>query len=145
MYRMLEKQFKNLVKEAIASKAETGEFLISKLEHRLDNVVFRGGVGQSRDQSRQLVNHGHILVNGKKVSIASYQVGLKDVISVREGSSKGKFFSSLAPVWLKNYQAPPWLALDAVGMKITVQGMPTVIDSGVEVADLQSLVEYYSR
>lgn len=145
MYRMLERQFKNLVKEAIGSKAETGEYLINKLEYRLDNVVYRGGFAQSRDQARQLVNHGHILVNGRKVSIPSSQVKRNDVVTIREGSAKNKFFASLAPQWIKNYQAPPWLVLNPATMNVVVQGIPTIADSGVEVADLQSLVEYYSR
>jgi len=118
---------------------------MKKLEQRLDNVVYRAGIGQSRDQSRQLVNHGHIMVNGEKVSVASYQVSTGDIVSIREGSAKGKYFSALAPQWLKAYQPPAWLALDPVALRVTVQGVPTITDSGVDIADLHSLVEYYSR
>ena len=142
---MLEKQFKNWVKDAIGSSGETGEILIMKLEHRLDNAVYRSGLAQSRDQARQLVNHGHILVNGKKVSIASCQIKKGDVISVREGSAKSPYFASLVPVWIKNYQPPQWLLLDANALKATVQGTPTALESGVDLGDLHSLIEFYSR
>src|SRR3989338_10088967 len=74
MYRMLERQFKNWVKEAMAAKTETGETLVHKLEYRLDNAVYRAGIAQSRDQARQVVNHEHIMVNAHKVSIPSYIV-----------------------------------------------------------------------
>ncbi len=145
IYRMLERQFKNWVKKAIHSKNETDEYLIGLLEHRLDNVVYRSGLAQSRDQARQIVNHGHILVNGRRNSIPSFQAKMGDVITVREGSSKSKFFSSLAPQWMKNYQSPAWLLVDPGAMRITVKGIPTVQDSGVEVADMLSLIEFYSR
>ena len=72
IYRLLEKQFKNYIKKAINSKKEPYEFILKELENRLDNVVFRMGFGQSRDQARQLVNHGHILVNPKKVTNSSF-------------------------------------------------------------------------
>lgn len=145
VYRMLERQFKNWVKDAMASKQETGDRLIQKLEHRLDNVVYRAGLAQSRDQARQVVNHGHILVNGRKVSIPSYIVRRGDVIKVREGSAKTTFFSSLAPQWIKNHTTPPWLAVDTSAFTVTVNGVPTLVDSGIEAADLQSLIEFYSR
>lgn len=145
LYRMLEKQFKNWTKEAMESKQETGDFLVKKLERRLDNVVYRGGLAQSRDQARQIVNHGHIMVNGRRVSIASFEVKTGDVITIREGSMKSKFFSTLAPQWIKNYQAPHWITLNADAMKLTVQGVPSVADSGIDGGDLQSLIEYYSR
>ena len=145
MYRMLERQFKNWAKQAITSKGETGDFLVQRLEHRLDNVVFRGGFAQSRDQARQIVNHGHILVNSKKVSIPSYEVKKGDRITVREGSSKTSYFSALMPLWIKKYEAPQWITLNTDAMTIVVEGVPTLVDAGIDVGDLQSLIEYYSR
>ena len=145
MYRMLETQFKNWAQQAIDSKSETGEFLVARLEHRLDNVVYRAGIAQSRDQARQVVNHGHILVNGKRVSIPSYEVKKGDVITVREGSRKSKYFAALAPVWLKNHEAPAWLNMNADTFTLTVHGIPNASDSGVDGSDLQSLIEFYSR
>lgn len=144
-YRMLEKQFKNWVKEAIKSKEETGSALVKKLEHRLDNTIYRSGLAQSRDQARQVVNHGHILVNGKKVSIPSYQVRNGDQISVREGSMKSKYFSTLVPQWIKQHQSPSWLETDINKLTAKIVGLPTIKDSGLESKDIQSIIEYYSR
>ena len=145
IYRMLERQFKNWVKEAIESQSETGDYLVKKLERRLDNVVFRSGFAQSRDQARQIVNHGHILVNGKKISIPSYGVKMGDVIKVREGSMKTKYFSALAPQWIKKYKPPSWIELDSDNLVAKIIGMPTIPESGLEIKDLQLIVEFYSR
>lgn len=145
MYRMLERQFKNWVKEAMAAKTETGETLVHKLEQRLDNVVYRSGIAQSRDQARQVVNHGHIMVNSHKVSIPSYIVKKGDVITIRDGSMKSKFFTALAPQWIKSKESPSWLTVDASKFHVTIKGTPTLVDSGIDGADLQSLIEFYSR
>ena len=145
MYRMLERQFKNWVKGAMEAKTETGETLVHKLEHRLDNVVYRASIAQSRDQARQVVNHGHIMVNGRKVSIPSYVVKKGDIITIREGSMKSKYFATLAPQWIKNKEAPSWLQVDTSAFRVTVRGIPTLVDSGIDGADLQSLIEFYSR
>src|SRR3989344_7883114 len=83
IYRMLEKQFKSFVKKAMKSKENTTDILVQMLEGRLDNTIFRMGLAQSRDQARQLVNHGHILVNGIKTSIPSFQVKKGNKISIR--------------------------------------------------------------
>ncbi len=144
-YRMMEKQFKNWVKDAIESRQETGDTLIKKLERRLDNVVFRAGIGQSRDQARQIVNHGHILVNGRKVSIASYEVKTGDMIKIREGSLKTKLFTNLVSQWIKKYEAPKWIELDKNSLTAKIIGMPTIQDSGLEAKDIRSLIEFYSR
>jgi len=111
-YRMLEKQFKNWVKEAVRSSDETTSSIVRKLEHRLDNFVYRAGIAQSRDQARQIVNHGHILVNGRRVSIPSYEVRHGDVITIREGSAKSKYFTVLMPQWIKNHESPKWIEVD---------------------------------
>ena len=144
-YRMMEKQFKNWAKDAIQSKHETGEFLVKKLENRLDNVVYRAGLAQSRDQARQVVNHGHILVNGRKISIPSYEVKMGDTLQVREGSLKSPYFSTAVQQWIKKYETPKWLELDKDNLKIKVSGLPTVQDSGLENKDIRSLIEFYSR
>jgi len=106
IYRLLEKQFKSYVKKASKSKEQTDDVLVKMLESRLDNTVFRMGLGQSRDQARQLVTHGHILVNSKKVNIPSYRIKKEDVIGVREGSKKITYFSSLVPQWQENNPLP---------------------------------------
>ncbi len=144
-YRMLEKQFSNTLKAILSTKADHYESIARALESRLDNVVFRTGIAQSRDQARQLVNHGHITVNGKKVGIPSYVTRQGDVIGVREGSKASTFFSSLVPQWLKGYEVPEWLEVDKEKQTATVKRVPTVADSGIRVDDLQATIEFYSR
>lgn len=144
-YRMLEKQFKNYIKSSLISKKNLSEAIMNKLEYRLDNVVYRLGIAQSRDQARQLVNHGHILVNKKKVTIPSYEVRIGDMIKVREGSKKSAFFSNLVPQWLAKYEAPAWVEIDKNQMTGKVKGHPTLEESGFNPNDLQAIIEYYSR
>jgi small subunit ribosomal protein S4 len=144
-YRMSERQFKNWAKEAIESKNETGNYLVGKLERRLDNAVFRSGFAQSRDQARQLVNHGHIKVNGKKLAIPSAEIRKGDEIKIREGSLKTQYFSVLAPQWIKKYNPPKWIEIDRDTLTAKIIGIPTIEDSGLELKDLQSIVEFYSR
>jgi len=145
IYRLLEKQFKAYVKRALESKTEPYEPIMLSLETRLDNVVYRMGFGQSRDQARQIVNHGHILVNGKKVNIPSYVTKQGDVISIREGSKRSPFFASLMPQWFQKYEAPAWIILDKEKITGTVKTKPSVADSGIRTEDIQSIIEYYSR
>ncbi|TSC91992.1 MAG: small subunit ribosomal protein S4 [Parcubacteria group bacterium Licking1014_17] len=145
MYRMMERQFKNLVKSAVKSSAESGIEIMKSLERRLDNVVYRTGLAQSRDQARQLVNHGHITVNGRKVSIPSYKVMAGDVIGVREGSVKTKYFSSLVPQWIKNVKAPNWIEFDNNKLSAKISGIPTLENSGIDMNDINSIIEFYSR
>ncbi|HEY4507067.1 MAG TPA: 30S ribosomal protein S4 [Candidatus Paceibacterota bacterium] len=144
-YRIMEKQFENMVQDAMKSRKETGEALARKLEKRLDNVVYRGGLAQSRDQARQLVNHGHIMVNGRRVDIASFEVSTGDVIKVRESSMKSTYFSNNVQQWIKKYESPKWITVDKDSLLIKVGGVPTMQDSGIEAKDMQSLIEYYSR
>lgn len=145
VYRMLERQFKNLAKTAIKSKKETSDTLVKSLENRLDNVVFRAGLAQSRDQARQVVNHGHVLVNKRKVSIPSFRVKMGDSIAVREGSLRGKYFSSLVPQWIQKHEPPKWIKLDKEKLNVEVVGLPTLEESGLESKDIQALIEFYSR
>ncbi len=145
IYRMLEKQFKSYAKEAMESKEETKELLIRKLEQRLDNIVYKMGLAQSRDQARQLVSHGHILVNGEKTGIPSFQVKRGDRISVREGSKKTGYFTTVIQGWFAKYENPDWLKVDKASFSGTVERLPNLNDSGVEIKDLQLIIEFYSR
>lgn len=145
IYRLLEKQFKNYIKAAVQSKNDPYVEILNNLENRLDNIVFRSGLAQSRDQARQIVNHGHILVNGRKTNIPSYQVKIGDQISIREGSMKNKFFSSLAPQWIKKYEPPGWVQVDKEKMTAIIKGSAEIKESGIQTSDLQSIIEYYSR
>ncbi len=143
IYRVLETQFRNYFKEAVRRKGVTGEILLQLLETRLDNAVFRLGFGLSRRQARQLVNHAHFNVNGKKVNIPSYQVRPGDVISVRETSkTAGAITEALGATGGR--RVPEWLSLDVAAMSGTVTGRPTreQIDTQVNEA---LIVEFYSR
>ena len=145
IYRLMEKQFKGYVKKILHSKQEPYEALLHTLEGRLDNVVFRAGFAQSRDQARQIVGHGHILVNKRKINIPSYAVRIGDMIAIRDGSKGMTYFTALMPQWLKNYQAPEWILLDKDAFTATVQQYPTLDQSGIKAEDVQAIIEYYSR
>ncbi len=141
-YGVLEKQFKNYVKKAFNKKGITGENLIIALETRLDNLVFRFGMGKSLRQARQMVNHGHILVNGKKVDIPSYACKPGDVITLRERSRKTEMF-------VENMQNGPifnldYLEIDKDKFQGTFIDWPTRDVIPVEIHD-SYIVEYYAQ
>src|SRR5688572_5067852 len=143
IYRVLERQFSNYFKEAVRRKGVTGEILLQLLELRLDNTVYRMGFGLSRRQARQLANHGHFTVNGRKVNIPSYQVRPGDTIAVAEGSKKaGAIVEALAATGGR--RVPEWLTLDVNAMSGQVGSVPTreQIDTQVNEA---LIVEFYSR
>src|SRR5437764_10616753 len=143
IYRVLERQFRNYFKEAVRRKGVTGEILLQLLELRLDNTVYRLGFGLSRRQARQLVNHAHFQVNGKKVNIPSYQVRPGDVISVRERSRQaGAIVEALDSTGGR--RVPEWLVLDRAALSGQVMAVPTreQIDTQVNEA---LIVEFYSR
>ncbi len=144
-YGMLEKQFKLTFDKAEKMKGKTGENLIVLLERRLDNIVFRMRFASSRNQARQLVSHGHIFVNGKRVTIASYIVKENDVIEVGENSKKLTVIKDSLKEYTKS-GVYPWLQVDPDAMKGSIKALPLRSD----VADLaeineQLVVELYSR
>jgi len=143
IYFAQEGQFRNYFERAARSKGVTGEVLLQQLERRLDNVVYRLGFAVARRQARQLVRHGHVAVNGRKVNIPSFQVNAGDEVAVREGSSKmtvleiAKDFAS--------HQAPPaWLEVDRDGYKGRVLALPTRADINLPINE-QLIVELYSK
>ena len=123
-------------------KGVTGENLLILLERRLDNVVYRLGLGASRPQARQLVRHGHILVNGKKVNIPSYLVDVNDVITVREKSADSEHFKAIREGSTR--VVPKWLTLDAENLKGTVAALPQREDVDLTLQE-HLIVELYSR
>lgn len=139
MYGLLEKQFKNLVKKVQRKKGETSKMLIAFLETRLDNIVYRLGFAKTRFQARQFVSHGHVLVNGRKVKIPSYQVKKEDIVSLETKMQKN-------PLILKLFEEKPNLLsfLTKKGMSGKILRMPEAED--VEVPfNTQLIIEYYSR
>ena len=119
--------------------------IINKLEHRLDNVVFRSGFAQSRDQARQIVNHGHIIVNGKRLDIPSSDTHIGDTIGIMESSKSSPYFLNLMPQWLKGHESPSWIEVDKEKVTAKVKGHPSAEESGIRMEDLQSIIEFYSR
>ena len=143
-YLIPEKQFAKYVKEVLEKKDAHGRArLFAKLETRLDNVVYRAGLRPTRTASRQVVSHGHILVNDKKVTIPSYNVKVNDVISVRPQSSTSPMFADMIER-TKTYTPPQWLKCDFEKMIATVTGVPDVTQADT-LFDLNAVLEYYSR
>jgi small subunit ribosomal protein S4 len=144
-YRLLEKQFKATVKDALERSDSPYDAVVRGLEQRLDNVVFRAGFAQTRDQARQLVNHGHITVNAKRVAIPSARVRVGDVVGIRQQSRQLPYFASMMPQWFEKHEAPEWVTVDKQAPAATVKGLPSFEESGLQSQDLQAIIEYYSR
>ena len=143
VYGILEKQFRGYYEKAARAEGNTGEVLLSLVERRLDNVVYRLGFASTRREARQLVNHGHFTVNGKKVNIPSYQVKVGDVIAVSEKSCSNNRFKKLKEddVFVA---APKWLDRDKNTLTGKVIALPTKEDIDFEIAE-HLIVEYYSK
>lgn len=143
MYGVLEKQFRRYFEFASRRSEETGAALVKVLESRLDNVVYRMGFASSRKQARQLVSHGHVLVNGRKVNKASYSVRPGDIIEIKE-KSKAKVPVKEAIEASRNRTTPPWLEIDFDAVRGTFVRFPEREEVDIPV-DLQSIIELYSK
>ena len=142
IYGVLEKQFRNLYQEANRQGGITGENLLRMLEQRVDNVAFRAGWGASRNQARQFVRHGHITVNGRRVTIPSYQVRRGDVVAVRQKSQSMIVLRHNLDTL--DRATPPWLERGEGGMAVTVRDLP--LREHIDVPVRESLiVELYSK
>lgn len=140
-YGLVERQLGNLFKKAFRTQGDTGKIALSYLERRLDNVIYRGGLANSRAQARQLVNHGHFVVNGSKVSIPSFVVSAGDVIEVKENKKKNKFWQEFKleipaenPSWLDNSKNQT--------IKVIHLPLDENLPQDIKIA---AVVEYYSR
>ena len=143
VYGVAEKQFRNYYDKATRAEGNTGEVLLTFVERRLDNVVYRLGFANSRRQARQLVNHGHFTVNGGRVNIPSYLIKVGDVIAVSEKSASNAFFKKLKEDDAF-VAAPKWLDRDKNTMSGKVIAMPTKEDIDFEIA-VHLIVELYSK
>jgi small subunit ribosomal protein S4 len=142
-YGMLEKQFRNLFEKAESMKGITGHNLLSMLERRLDNVVYRSGFANSRAEARQLVRHGHLAVNGHRVNVPSYMVGKGDTVEVKEKSQKvARIAGALESV--KRREIPQWLELDSTQMKSRVRDLPARDDVTAPMEE-RLVIELYSK
>ena len=142
VYGVLEKQFYNYYLKASNMKGPTGENMMTLLELRLDNVVYRLGLAKTRRMARQIVGHGHIRVNGQKVDIPSYSVKVGDVISLRPRSAQIEMFKALREG--TTVLTPKWLTFDAQNLTGTVNELPTRADIDFELQE-NMIVEFYSR
>ncbi len=143
-YGLLEQQFRNLFQKAAAMKGITGENALNMLERRLDNTIYRMGFGTSRAQARQVVRHGHIQVNGRKVNIPSFSVKPGDLIEVRERSKNNQTVLSARDA-TAHAPSPNWLEVDREGLKARVIGQPKREDLVQIQLNEQLIVELYSK
>ena len=143
MYFTLEKQFRNYFEKAARAKGVTGEALLQQLERRLDNVVYRMGFAVARRQARQLVRHGHIEVNGKKVNIPSYQVAKGDSVAVREKSRKLVVVEQAREI-ASHQSVPTWISADRENFSGKILSLPKREEINMPVNE-QLIVELYSK
>ena len=143
-YGLLERQFRNYFEKAVRVKGPTGENLIIMLERRLDNTVWRSGLAGSRAQARQLVLHGHVRVNGKKVNIPSYQVNVGEEISIKEKMHQNAMVLEARNV-AQSQSAVPWLEQDRENFKAKVVALPKREDVQTPPINEQLIVELYSK
>jgi len=142
MYGVLEKQFRRYYKEANRQSGITGTNLLVILETRLDNVVYRSGLARTRPQARQMVNHGHFLVNGKKVDIPSYQVRPGEIVSVKERSKDILPIQHSVDTLDRNI--PEWMTVETDSRQITIEDLPSREQIDTEIQE-QLIVELYSK
>lgn len=140
-YLVSEKQFAKYYNAASRKKGVTGTILLQLLESRLDNILFRAGFGITRKQTRQIVNHGHVLVNGKKVDIPSYLVKAGDVITVKPKSAD---FVKTVTELIDMACAPAWMTIDKAALKVTFDRIPEREELDPEIKE-QLVIEYYSK
>lgn len=143
IYGVMEKQFSNYFKKVSSKKGVTGEMLLQQLELRLDNLVYRAGLANSRAQARQIVSHGFFHVNGRKVNIPSYSVCVGDIIKVNEHKKDCKFVEAIMPAF-KKAEDKSWFKTNKDNLEIEVKSLPATTDFE-EGLDMALVVEFYSR
>ncbi|OGI17180.1 MAG: 30S ribosomal protein S4 [Candidatus Moranbacteria bacterium RIFCSPHIGHO2_02_FULL_40_12b] len=144
IYGIMENQFRKHFKEVRKKKGVLGDMFLARLEMRLDNIIYRIGLSGSRSLARQLVNHGSIKVNGRKVDIPSYEVRVGDVISVSESGKSKNYFKNQLQILKNKKNFPSWINFDNSAMEAKIKSIPKREDTDANV-DAQLVVEYYSR
>jgi small subunit ribosomal protein S4 len=144
LYGLLERQFAKLMSEAGRSPGQSGAALLEYLERRLDNVVYRAGFAISRQSARQLVSHGHFLLNGRRVDVPSQRLKPGDKVELRSRSIATDYFKRLDEVSPSPAATPNWLTVDRKKMTISVKSLPAREDAEPDIKE-QLIVEYYSR
>jgi small subunit ribosomal protein S4 len=144
LYGLLEKQFSNLMAEASRTPGQSGNVLLQYLERRLDNAVYRAGFAPSRRAARQLVSHGHFVLNGRRVDVPSIRLKAGDAFTIRDHSKQTEYFKKLDDVSPAPSAVPGWLKVDRKKVAVTVTSLPVRDDAEPEINE-QLIVEYYSR
>lgn len=144
LYGLLEKQFSNLMKEASRSRGQSGQVLLQLLERRADNAIYRAGFAPSRRAARQLVTHGHFLLNGTRVDIPSIRLKQGDTLTARPHALKTEYFKKLDDNSPAPSEVPSWLKADRKKVEVSISGIPSRDDAEPEINE-QLIVEYYSR
>jgi small subunit ribosomal protein S4 len=144
IYGILEKQFRKHFDEVKGKKGVIGDLLLERLEMRLDNIVYRIGIGSSRTQARQLVSHGWIRVNGKKVNIPSYRIKVGDIVSLNPNKLSKNYLKNIEQVLKNKKDFPAWISFDNKELSGKINGTPKRDEMGINI-DAQVVVEYYSR
>lgn len=143
IYGLREKIFRNYYQKAAKSKKDTDEKFLQMLESRLDNVIFRSGIAASRNQARQFVSHGHVLVNNKKVNIPSCQMKKENKITIKDKFKKSKILSERKKI-LEKFIVPKWLKFDKKNLSVEILQIPSKEEIEVPF-DPTLIIEYYSR
>jgi small subunit ribosomal protein S4 len=144
LYGLLERQFSNLMKEASRKQGQSGEILLQLLEQRADNAVYRAGFAPSRRAARQLVTHGHFMLNGRRFDIPSVRLRPGDVLTVRDHSKQTEYFKKIDDVSPAPSTMPGWLKVDRKKSTFTITGVPARAEAEPDINE-QLIVEYYSR
>lgn len=144
LYGLLERQFSNLMKEADRRQGQSGEILLQMLEQRTDNVIYRAGFAPSRRAARQLVTHGHFLLNETRIDIPSIKLKPADVVKLRPHSLKTDYFKRLDDVSPAPSTIPAWIKVNRKKVEIVIESFPTREDAELDINE-QLIVEYYSR
>ena len=144
LYGLLERQFSNLMKEASRKQGQSGEILLQLLEQRADNAVYRAGFATSRRAARQLVTHGHFMLNGRRFDIPSVRLRPGDVLTVRDHSKQTEYFKKIDDVSPAPSATPAWLKVDRKKTTFSITGAPVRDDAEPDINE-QLIVEYYSR
>ena len=144
LYGLLEKQFANLMKEALKKQGPSGELLLQFLEQRLDSAIYRAGFSTSRRGARQLVTHGHFMLNDRRVDVPSIRLKADDVVNIRTSSKNNSYFNNLDELSPAAPEIPSWINVDRKKLQIKVTGLPTREEAEPDINE-QLIVEYYSR
>jgi small subunit ribosomal protein S4 len=144
LYGLLERQFSNLMKEASRTRGQSGTMLLQLLELRADNAVYRAGFATSRRAARQLVTHGHFMLNGRRVDIPSIRVKAGDVLTIRDKAKKTEYFKKLDETAPAPSDTPAWMKVSRAKFEIQITGVPDRSDAEPDINE-QLIVEYYSR